>query len=548
MAKKDIDITKSATVNAGFINDNFNELYEKTAHAASGGYGSDIVGESVNLLSRPSHLVTDMNTVRMIKDMKDNRVNASIDYGHDSNMVIHDGKAYIVCAYHESGSEEGWKVVNTTTSGGVTTRTLVSKTLRQKVLLTIIDIETMQIVDDGSIILVDIGDTATIPGESSARAFLAPGADNIALLKDENDNFFIRVVFNGSLWRGYNSDETFGENHVSYNEWYNAENGSSDPMSVSVLAYRDYNISDGSIGNIGICTIKKDGDGEIGTEKPLTLANFGRIYSDPGAITCEGQYAFVKDSYYIALCPGGGGDGSGHIFKTTDFINFEWFAAVKKQVKNGNLVSYVDNVNLEYEISVFPWADGAGYACLYIAIRRDRNLSPLTCIVERMYTGWGYWNSAWSSTSGDHAAGVVDLYTEIKCDSSKMHFFAPVSGTGLQQGCDFLQTRNLSAIYLMLSSAAQSYSYREYNDIVSFAKNTFTETTVRRISQCGTAIYPCIRYVGGWYYICYKAGGRNRANNGNQSHIWFSKFRPFPATFDKVVSALNKMFDTFAPE
>lgn len=557
MARKEIDKTKSATFNEGAINDNFEELYEGAgggggitlddlkAQVTVGDYGSakDVGGDiggvkkltyavvngtktvsgtgtaridgqdvpinvsftvdkventSTYIADPPGitqrHLVEDVNTIRLIKDMKDSVINVSGQYGHEPNMIIHNGKAYITYVWHENGNDEGWDA------------TISDYRKKSKVRLSIVNLSTMLV--EKSVTVVDVhgsytenGQTTNVTGDSftydgATYEFWSAGTPAIALI---NGN--IRIVFNGTACRN--------------REYASATN-------MFPLAYRDYNISNETLGDIGLCTIAKNGTTEI-----ATLANFKSLIENAGTtITVGGEYAKINDKYYIAIANGATGL-NGHIFTTEDFIDFEWFAEIL-------IPDFPNGIGLRYEISVFPWYDAWTYCSLYIAVRRQ--YSYKSALVCKMHTGLYYENGVFK-TSSDKSPGQIDFYKQIPCCSSKLWFFSQSSSI------DFLETKDDSHIYLVVDNARQTETYRGYTDIIQFEKNTVDDSTVTRIAQCLTMTYPSVLYNNDYYYAAYQA----RLYNDNQPHILLSRFRPFSANWDKVIAGLSKMLDTFEP-
>ena len=489
MAKKEINTTDSATQAVSNINSNFGELYDAVAPAESGGYGSSkFVGEPISSVSTPARMVVDMNTVRMISDLRKNQINVSEHYGHEPQMVIHGGKAYIVYRYHEKGGGED----NSSTLGDEG---------RPKVRMTIVTLGDAPTVEYKMVCTK--GDTYTLNGDTVT--VVDATAPNLVLLDTNNDNTIdtLRIVF------------------------------SSDPN--RMLLYRDYNISTGTFGNIGVCGIKKDSPYFI----PASLANFkSEIENAGGTIQVHGQYAFIEDKYYIAIGNGISGK-NGNIFTTQDFINFTWFA-------KPSIPAISENLGFMSEMAIYPWINSAtSECCLYLAIRRGESATDL--IVARMHIGRGYYQNRFFDSTPDaehpnrHTPGEIAGYKLVPCRSSRPCFIAPAAKN------DFLQTKGFENIYLVYDNVSQDYPIRSYTDVCFFKTNSMTDGNTRKVAQCLRLTYPAIVYNGGEYYVAYQGSGVDSQNN-SQPHIYLSKFSPFSATFDKVVSVYNKLFDMFEPE
>ncbi len=472
--EKILDMTKSAAANEAAVNNKFEELGQGgggitlddlKAQVTEGEYGaSTIVGDNVEIPTTPARLIEDVNTIRMIKDMRDSVLNVSGDYGHEPQMLIHNGKAYIAYMYHEQGTDEGWGSSD--------------NNYKPKTRLSIVNLSTMAV--EKSVMIAKVGDTYTEDGVT--MTINTAGSPNIALIGNDT----IRVLFSGN---------------------------------VDIL-YRDYSISNDSLGSIGVCTITKDG-----TTLSATLPHFKTLIENAGStLQVHSQYAKVGNKYYISMGNGTSGK-NGNIFTTEDFINYTWFA-------KPSIPAIGENLGLEFEIAVYPWFDAWNYVSLYLAIRRSSGTGNM--IVAKMHTGLKYVNNQF--VEGDKAAGSIDGYKIIPCNSSRPCFFTPAGSV------DFIDTKGQNNLFIAYDNKGQTYPYREYTDVCFLKKNTFADSTVRRISQCLRMTYPSIVYHDGYYYVAYQG-----YTTGNQPHVLLSKFRPFSANWDKVIATLAKMLDTFEP-
>ena len=144
-------------------------------------------------------------------------------------------------------------------------------------------------------------------------------------------------------------------------------------------------------------------------------------------------------------------------------------------------------------------------------------------------------NSVTFSENGDEK-GVIELYAEIPVDQNRPHFFAPVAGAN-----DAANAVKQGAIYLMYGCPGQEFNYREFMNVLAFSgNNSFVPSTMRVVAQGLRMTYTTISYYNGWYYVAYQGHG--------QPHVYLSKFKPFSANWDKVISALGRMFDIFEPK
>lgn len=483
MARKVIDKTKSATFNEGAINDNFEELYESEggitlddlkAQVTTGKYGSNInVGGNVDYPTLPSHLIEDVNTIRMIKDMKDSVLNVSGEYGHEANMVIHNGKAYIAYMYQAKGTGESWESSD--------------PDQKPRTKLSIVNLSTMQV--ESTMLIAGEGSTYTLDGET--RTINVCGSPNIAVI-----NGVVRVLL---------VDAT---------------------GNAQCILYRDYNISTGTLGTLSVCYISNSA-----TTKTATKAHFSEMFeTSNGGFGVNGQYAKIGDTYYIAVVNGESGK-NGHIFTTTDFITYTFWA-------KPSIPAIGENLGFEFEMAIYPWIDPQGHVLLYFAMRRSKTLKNM--IVGTMYTGLLYYNGLIDDTEREghesHTAGKVKDYKIVPCNSSRPCFFSKAGSV------DFDDTRKQTTIYLAYDNVQQPYAYREITDITYLRQGTFEGSYVGRIAQCLTMTYPSIQYYDGYYYVAYQGH-----TTGSQPHVLFSRFRPFSANWDKVIAGLSKMLDTFEP-
>lgn len=500
--EKILDMTKSAAVNETAVNEKFEELSQQggggvePATIVDGKYKTTTrVGENVDLPSTPARFITDYNSLRMMRDMADTRINVSVEYGHEPAMLIHNGKAYITYFYHPSGNGEGWDSPTPEN--------------RPKSRLSIVNLSTNTI--EKSEVYAEVGDTFTLNGETKTMTYA--GSNNIVLI----DNNTIRLLFVAGM--------------------------SGSPS--ECVCHIDYNISAGTFGDVGVCYITKNGSQPV----VATNVSFGEVIETGNnglGVSC--QYAHINDRYYIAIGNGISGK-NGNIFTTTDFITFTWFASpsipsasrelglvvkVKDETTNEE-VEIAWPLGFEFEMAVYPWTDAYGEVCLYLGIRTRSTIKKL--IVAKMYTGLVYDNGQF--VASDKAAGSIQDnyygYKILPCNSNRPCFFAPATN-------DFLSTRAKSGIFLCYDNVAQPYPRREYSDICTIVQNTF-ESEVVKISQCLYMTYPSFVYHDGWYYVAYQG----MLSGDPQPHVFLSKFKPFTANFDKVVEVLNKVLDTFEP-
>lgn len=514
MARKEIDKTKSATFNEGAINDNFKELYEGAGGGGGGGislddlkaevtegeYGTSVViGESYKIESVPSRLIRDVNTIRFIKDVNDNKINVSINYGHEPNMVIHDGKAYIVYDYSETATGEVWNLPSGKTLDTATDAEL-KRLLRTR--LSIVNLATMQIISH--VMIAQPKDVVNYEGDD--HKIIACGNPNIAYM----GNNIMRITIDGAA---------------------------------GCIAYRDYNISTGELGTITPCTFTGSIRSTASSPVVLTLANYITHFVDNSTtIQMHSQYAKIGSKYYILI---GSGDAGSicPIFTTEDFKTFTYWDKPHTRVKTGGtdnnpVYTRADMTGLGYEMALFPWRNNAGESKvrLVFAMRGTANAQPMK--VGAISSGVNYsvsGNSVTFSENGDEK-GVIELYAEIPVDQNRPHFFAPVAGAN-----DAANAVKQGAIYLMYGCPGQEFNYREFMNVLAFSgNNSFVPSTMRVVAQGLRMTYTTISYYNGWYYVAYQGHG--------QPHVYLSKFKPFSANWDKVISALGRMFDIFEPK
>ena len=302
------------------------------------------------------------------------------------------------------------------------------------------------------------------------------------------------------------------------------------------IAYRDYNIETGELGDIMPCTVSGAGiikgvEGQVS----LTLANYKEHYINSGNSTTlqlHSQYAKINGVYYVLIGNGSAGTAA-TIFTTTDFKNFTFWACPN--------TSSGDVEGLEYEMALFPYVyTGASpwKARLVLAMRRSHSNSTYgkRLYVASISTGITY--QAYGSPANpwgtdDSVKGRVNNVVELPCDMSRPCFF-----TGIEDAHDFVNSMN-RPVYLLYNSPSQEYNYREFvNVCLLSAPNSFVENNVRIVAQGQTMTYPSVVYSNGEYYVSYQSGGR----------VYLSKFKPFSASWDKVIPTLNKMLDIFMPE
>lgn len=480
MAQKTISKDQTATQAVSDINENFGELYESIGSATpSTAYGSSITGDSVNSKYDPSHLVTDFNTVRFIKQVKDNLFNLSGEFGHEPQMVFNDGKAYVVYQYHPTANSESQ-------TGG-----------DKKVRLSIVNLEDMTVVgspvviakkDDGpvSFHIVNNGEEE----EVSATLYEAT-APNIVIIGG-----VARIVFEAHI------NKLTGEDSRR-----------------TILCYRDYDLSDGTLGNIGVLTISKNN-----VTEDATLELFHSLIENTGTtIQIHSQYAFVEDKYYVTI--GNGSGTNGNIFTTANFIDFDWLCALSGT-----------NLGFKFEMALYPCLDENNCCSILAAMRKDDNATDL--ILAIVATGRKYTSGGGFTNDGDHAAGTTRAKFNVPCRSSRPCFFSPSPDT------DFINIKKPSAIYLMYQSPLQSYDYRRFTNVCATVYyNTLVESGLPLVAQGLTFIYPTILYYNGWYYMAYQG-----TTTGSQQHILFSRFKPFEAKWNNVITTLNKILDAYMPE
>ncbi len=487
-----IDPTKSATQCAQDINENFdNMLSLDSLHSQSGTYSVDkTAGENIDLPTYPSHLLTDVNTIRLIKDVQDNAVNISGQYGHEPNMLIHDGYIYLAYMYQATGTGEGQ-------AAGLS-----------KVRLAKVSIETMAVVGEQLIIAEqDNTFTYTDGGSSVTKTIWSAGSPNVALVSGK-----IRIMFTAWLTDTNNAAVGYG-NHES------------------VICYRDYTISDGSLSNITICTFTKDG-----TTYPLTLTNFRAWvegYGNVLQVHCQYAKFNANGKYYISIGNGTSGR-NGNIFTTEDFATYDYWSSI-------SIPQVGQTLGLQFEIAIFPFmnygfsSDGVSYGpncLLYCAMRRQ---SENTMLLVALTTGYTYTNGSYVKNN-KLTEGSVDSWRTIPCASSRPCFFTTADAV-------MENMRTIEDLFLMYDAAGQVMAQRNYTSVAKMRKHTFANPTIGVIAQALRMTYPSIVYHDGEYYVSYQA----YIKTDNQPKVMLSKFRPQKLSLDDVIPTLAKMFDTFGP-
>lgn len=491
--EKILDMTKSAAVNETAVNEKFEELSQQgggggvePATIVNGKYESyEAVGDNLDVPSTPAKFIEDYNTLRLMKDIAGSRVNISGEYGHEPNMVYDNGYIYLAYMYQATGTAEGQ-------ANGLS-----------KVRLAKINVSDMSIVGS-QVIVAEAGDAITVGGAS--KTLNSAGSPNIAIINGTIRIWIVAWLTDTDARAGYG-------NHPD------------------VIAYRDYNTSLVAQTSLTVCEfINQNGD-----KYELTFNNYRSHLENAGdVIQAHCQYAHINDKYYIAILNGTSGN-NGHIFTTTDFKTFTWFAKPEIPAASTALGLQDGKLGLQYEMAVYPWANAVGEVLLYLAIRLTPSLKKM--VVAAMYTGLKYVNGQYVEDT-NHTAGTIQNnyygYKIIPCNSNRPCFFAAASN-------DFASSSIAYTLFLSYDNVAQAYSKREYTDIICMRQSTF-ESNVLRKAQCLRMTYPSFLYIDGEYYVAYQG-----KVSGSQPHVFLSKFRPFTANFDKVVEVLNKVLDTFEP-
>lgn len=494
--KKDINMNQNAGTFTGNINDNFTELYAATDKATEASiYGtSTTVGESYDAKTVPTKILKDINTVRFIKQIQDNKINlcgtpsgSITNYGHEPNMVIINGTAYVVYDFSETANGEVWGLPSNYAQLNETEKRAAERNL-MRVRLSIIDLTTMEKTDH---IVAEFGDTFMRDGVTKTVG--ACGNPNIVNV----GNGIVRITIDG------------------------CDGG---------ICYRDYNTQTGEFGTLTQCTFNGSVLSNAPNAIPLTLENYKTHFiSNATTLQIHSQFAKIGSSYF-AIIGGGNVGGICPIFKTDDFTHFEYYCKARIERWNSTTQSYnyEDLTGLGHEMALFPWIDNGSNsgAILFFAMRGTGNSQPMK--VGRMRIGLGV--DGTSSKDTDRK-GAIDYILSIPCDQTRPCFFSSVADAN---NYDNAKTRGV--VYLMYGCPEQEYNHRAFSNVLAFNDhNSVNKSTVRVIAHGQQMTYPTFAFHGGWQYVAYQMG----------KQVWLSKFKSFSASWSKVIPALNKILDIY---
>lgn len=504
MARKEIDKTKSATFNEGAINDNFEELYKGegssfhtdpvSGYVVNNPYGGVVDNNDFDL----GNMLSAMNSVLIQREIHDSTVKLQptyIDgngvtrdsYTHGPNVCIYNGKAYVTAFYNPLGTDHAeWPIAD------------------MRVAMFIFDLETWaidKVIDNG--VQQDFFCVAQ-HGSPVGAQFIASGAAEPLL--HISDNGIVTVCFTARV-----SDNASDPSGTGL--WY--------------MCYRDYNIANGTWGDIGICQFKAD---EESTPVAMSGPTVGSVLGLPDIRAFEmfAQYAELEPRYRDA------NNNLVYLGYKEYYINI----SCESTIKNGAIVRTRDFKT--YTLWLIPeWPvdvtvrNEMALATVETAWGRKLRVAARTQAEKTMFIGTIDFDDLDTDgvtikTPGHVTTGISNMYRFIPDGGSRPCWFKTTLLSGLRQYAYLAHMTDIGE------------RNRAWSAIDVVQGNSLNGSMVSRVATTLPIVYPAIAIatIGGKqkYVVAYMRGGR----------VYIAHFS-LPRTFNELIPIAAKIIDTFGP-
>lgn len=499
MARKLIDPAKNAVVNAGAINDNFEELYEESGgpqhtepvdgYLLDNPFGGNVDCNNFGL----GDMLSMVNSVLIQRELHDSmlKLQPTYDdngvvkpsYTHGPNLAVYDGKAYVTAFYNPKGDDNIEYPIGD-----------------MRIALFIFDIATWQVekvVDNG--VQQDFYCVAR-HGDKVGDKYIASGVGEPLIYIN---NGVVTIVFTCRISDSPNDAAPNGD-------W--------------VWCYRDYNIANKEWGANLLCKLKADSSsspvdmtatalGNVLGISGLTAFNAFSQYAEhqPSYVNGSGQTVTLDKEYYINIA----NDTKiphGAIMRTKDFHTFTYWITPQWPV----------DVTIKFEMAMTT-VDTAWGKKLRVAARtkNERELFIGTIDFDTYNTD-----------------GSVKEVGHVHTTNANMYRFIPDGGS---RPCWFRTTLNgvRQYCYLMHMPDIGSRS-RRWAAIECVNGNTLVAASVSRVATTTQMIYPSVattiiggktKYIVAFMYNC---------------RVYIAHFS-LPRTFNELIPIAAKIIDTFGP-